>query len=42
MEKICGRCGYEWESRKKNPKECPRCKARLDVVKNNDNKIEEQ
>jgi hypothetical protein len=26
----CPRCSYEWEPRKKNPKECPRCKVRLD------------
>jgi len=31
MEKRCGRCEYEWESKKENPKECPRCKARLDI-----------
>ena len=31
MAKIkCWRCGYQWDSRKKQPKECPRCKARLD------------
>jgi predicted Zn-ribbon and HTH transcriptional regulator len=29
----CKRCGYEWEARKEEPKECPRCKARLDVEK---------
>ena len=22
----CKRCGYEWDSRKENPKQCPRCK----------------
>ena len=27
---ICPKCSYEWESRKPNPKACPRCKARLD------------
>ena len=26
----CEKCGYEWESRKNDPKSCPRCKARLD------------
>ncbi|HHT9145528.1 MAG TPA: RCKP-type rubredoxin-like domain-containing protein [Candidatus Wunengus sp. YC61] len=30
MEKIkCPKCGYEWEPRVKNPKECPECKKRL-------------
>lgn len=28
----CSRCGYEWESRIPNPKECPRCKQRLNYV----------
>ena len=26
----CPRCGYEWESKIPQPKECPRCKGRLD------------
>lgn len=26
----CRRCGYKWETRKDNPKSCPRCKGRLD------------
>ncbi len=26
----CPRCGYEWKPRVPSPKECPRCKARLD------------
>jgi len=26
----CPKCDYEWESRILNPKECPRCKQRLD------------
>jgi len=26
----CKNCEYEWENRKENPKECPRCKNRLD------------
>jgi len=30
----CPRCRYEWESRKDNPKACPRCKSRLDYGKN--------
>ena len=25
--KTCQRCGYEWESRAKNPKSCPMCKS---------------
>jgi len=28
----CPRCGYEWESKIPQPKECPRCKGRLDYV----------
>jgi predicted Zn-ribbon and HTH transcriptional regulator len=30
MKKSCYRCSYEWETRINNPKECPRCKSRLD------------
>ncbi|MEM2192158.1 MAG: hypothetical protein QXG38_00915 [Candidatus Hadarchaeales archaeon] len=26
----CPRCGYEWSAKVPNPKECPRCKSRLD------------
>ncbi len=26
----CPKCSYEWESRVAEPKECPRCKTRLD------------
>jgi uncharacterized paraquat-inducible protein A len=26
----CPRCQYQWEPRVPDPKECPRCKARLD------------
>ncbi|MEM2866595.1 MAG: hypothetical protein QW098_05605 [Candidatus Hadarchaeales archaeon] len=26
----CPRCGYEWKPKVPNPKECPRCKVRLD------------
>jgi len=26
--KKCAKCGYEWEARKANPKECPQCKRR--------------
>ena len=26
----CVKCEYEWESRVKEPKACPRCKTRLD------------
>lgn len=28
-KKCCPKCGYEWEPRVKNPKECPECKKRL-------------
>lgn len=28
----CPRCGYGWESKIPNPKECPRCKGRLDYT----------
>jgi hypothetical protein len=28
----CPKCGYAWESKVPNPKECPRCKIRLDYV----------
>lgn len=31
MKQKCKKCGYEWTSRKKNPKVCPRCKTRLDI-----------
>ena len=31
----CNKCGYEWEARKDNPKECPRCKTRLDINEKN-------
>jgi len=27
---ICPRCLYDWRERSLSPKECPRCKARLD------------
>jgi len=30
-EEVCPKCEYKWVSRKKHPKECPRCKKRLDV-----------
>ena len=26
----CPHCGYEWDSRIKKPKKCPRCARRLD------------
>ena len=26
-------CAYQWESRVQKPKECPRCKSRLDRPK---------
>lgn len=28
---ICNKCDYHWKPRVKNPKECPRCKIRLDL-----------
>ncbi len=30
---ICKHCEYIWESRKENPKACPRCKRRFDYPK---------
>lgn len=30
MPITCWSCSYEWEPRVPKPKECPRCKARLD------------
>ena len=30
MTMKCPRCGYGWTSRIKQPKECPRCKGRMD------------
>ncbi len=30
FRKNCPRCAYCWISRVENPKECPRCKNRLD------------
>jgi len=27
----CIKCEYKWETRVSNPKECPRCKSRLDL-----------
>jgi hypothetical protein len=32
MNMKCPKCGYEWESKIPNPKECPRCKGRLDYT----------
>ncbi|GAI37344.1 unnamed protein product, partial [marine sediment metagenome] len=29
-KRKCPRCGYEWTPRVADPKECPRCKGRLD------------
>lgn len=28
----CPRCGYEWKSKIPQPKECPRCKGRMDYI----------
>lgn len=30
----CPYCGYEWSPRVNKPKECPRCKRRLDYPTN--------
>jgi len=27
---LCQKCSYQWAPRKETPKECPRCKTRLD------------
>ena len=32
----CIFCGYEWETRKQEPKSCPRCKKRFDYIKKGD------
>ncbi|HIH17886.1 MAG TPA: hypothetical protein HA282_00215 [Nanoarchaeota archaeon] len=32
--KTCIKCKYEWSPRIEEPKECPRCKTRLDWEKN--------
>ena len=29
----CQYCDYEWQPRKSNPKACPRCKSRLDIIR---------
>ena len=31
MKQKCNKCLYEWDSIKKKPKACPRCKTRLDI-----------
>ena len=38
---LCCKCNYEWKPRVKNPKSCPRCKARLDLKPIN-NKLNKQ
>jgi len=30
MKSKCPYCGYVWTPRVANPKECPRCKRRID------------
>lgn len=30
---LCGKCGYAWEPRTEQPKECPQCKRRLNHKK---------
>ena len=32
MSKKCSKCGYKWDGRVPHPKNCPRCKARLDLT----------
>ncbi len=32
IEIHCPKCPYSWTPRVKNPKECPRCKQRLDIT----------
>ncbi|MEK6973389.1 MAG: hypothetical protein AABW72_05100 [archaeon] len=34
-QKLCPYCKYEWIKRARNPKECPRCKRRIDYIKKN-------
>ena len=29
----CDNCNYKWKPRVDKPKECPRCKQRLDMLK---------
>ncbi len=31
MKQKCRKCRYEWDSRKRNPKACPKCKSRQDM-----------
>tara|TARA_Y100000034_G_C6843787_1_gene382042 strand:+ start:64 stop:225 length:162 start_codon:yes stop_codon:yes gene_type:complete len=35
----CPKCEYEWSTRKDKPKECPRCKNRLDSIKRDNLKV---
>lgn len=35
---TCPKCGYQWRPRTENPKECPRCKRRLDRPTQKDQK----
>jgi len=37
MKQTCYKCEYLWESRKDNPKACPRCKTRFDYPKEIEN-----
>ena len=32
-KKLCPKCEYEWKAKIKNPKSCPRCKTRLDIIR---------
>ena len=29
VKMLCDKCGYQWEPRTEQPKECPQCKRRL-------------
>lgn len=33
---VCNKCKYSWENRVQHPKECPRCKSRIDTDDNKD------
>jgi Zn finger protein HypA/HybF involved in hydrogenase expression len=32
MRIKCKKCKYKWNSRINKPKECPRCKTRMDTI----------
>lgn len=37
-QKKCPKCNYQWIPRRENPKECPKCKKRLDKTNGADRK----